>query len=50
MLWIVYAREAAGSADSRWWREQAIRYSRPLEPRKLDRTVHDLGFLFMSSY
>jgi unsaturated chondroitin disaccharide hydrolase len=50
MLWIVYGRETAGSAESRWWREQAIRYSRPLEPRKLDRTVHDLGFLFMSSY
>ena len=50
MLWIVYARQAPGSAESRWWREQAIRYSRPLEPRKLDRAVHDLGFLFMSSY
>ncbi len=50
MLWIVYARQKPGSPESRWWREQAIRYSRPLEPRKLDRTVHDLGFLFMSSY
>jgi unsaturated chondroitin disaccharide hydrolase len=54
MLWIVYARQharaAVGTPESRWWREQAIRYSRPLEPRKLDRDVHDLGFLFMSSY
>ena len=50
MLWMVYARQAPGSPASRWWREQAIRYSRPLEPRKLDRAVHDLGFLFMSSY
>jgi unsaturated chondroitin disaccharide hydrolase len=50
MLWMVYARQAPGSPESRWWREQAIRYSRPLEPRKLDRAVHDLGFLFMSSY
>jgi len=50
MLWIVYGRQDPGSAESRWWREQAIRYSRPLEPRKLDRAVHDLGFLFMSSY
>jgi unsaturated chondroitin disaccharide hydrolase len=50
MLWIIYARQPAGSAESRWWREQAIRYSRPLEPRKLDRTVHDLGFVFLSSY
>jgi unsaturated chondroitin disaccharide hydrolase len=50
MLWIIYARQPAGSSASRWWREQAIRYSRPLEPRKLDRTVHDLGFVFLSSY
>jgi unsaturated chondroitin disaccharide hydrolase len=50
MLWIVYARQTPGSPESRWWREQAIRYSRPLEPRMLDRTVHDLGFLFMSTY
>lgn len=50
MLWMVYGRQAAGSPEARWWRQQAIRYSRPLEPRKLDRTVHDLGFVFMSSY
>ncbi|MGA2595013.1 MAG: glycoside hydrolase family 88 protein, partial [Bryobacteraceae bacterium] len=50
MLWIVYARQPAGSPESHWWREQAIRYSRPLEPRKFDRAVHDLGFLFMPSY
>ena len=50
MMWIIYARQPAGSPESRWWREQAIRYSRALEPRKLDRNVHDLGFVFMSSY
>jgi unsaturated chondroitin disaccharide hydrolase len=50
MLWMVYARQPPGSPEARWWREQAIRYSRPLEPRKLDRTVHDLGFIFMSTY
>src|SRR5689334_9744284 len=49
MFWILAAREPA-SAEGRWWREQAERYSRPLEPRKLDRNVHDLGFIFMSSY
>src|SRR5881227_1322113 len=32
------------------WRERAERYSRPLEPRRHDRTVHDLGFLFFSTY
>jgi len=50
MLWIVYARQPPGTLESRWWREQAIRYSRPLEPRRSDREVHDLGFLFVSSY
>ncbi len=50
MLWIVYAREMPSGSEARWWREQAIRYSKPLEPRKLDRNVHDLGFIFMSTY
>jgi unsaturated chondroitin disaccharide hydrolase len=33
-----------------WWRAQAEAYSRLLEPRKMDRAVHDLGFLFGSTY
>ena len=33
-----------------WWRAQAEAYCRPLEPRKTDRQVHDLGFLFWSTY
>src|SRR5260370_13603730 len=49
MLWILYGLAPEGP-DAAWWREQAIRYSRPLEPRKLDRNVHDLGFIFMSTY
>jgi unsaturated chondroitin disaccharide hydrolase len=28
----------------------AEQYTRPLEPRRYDRTVHDLGFLFFSTY
>jgi unsaturated chondroitin disaccharide hydrolase len=50
MMWILAAREDAASPEGRYWREQAIRYSRPLEPRKMDRNVHDLGFIFMSTY
>ncbi|HSW51156.1 MAG TPA: glycoside hydrolase family 88 protein [Bryobacteraceae bacterium] len=50
IMWILQAREAEGSARANWWREQAIRYSEPLEPRKLDRDVHDLGFIFTSAY
>ena len=50
MLWIVYERESQSSPDRGWWRQQAIRYTKPLEPRKHDREVHDLGFIFMSTY
>jgi unsaturated chondroitin disaccharide hydrolase len=50
MLWIVYAREPQSSPERVWWRQQAIRYSKPLESRKNDREVHDLGFIFMSTY
>jgi len=50
MMWIFCRRAAAGSADAAFWRAQAERYSRPLEPRQYDREVHDLGFIFMSSY
>src|SRR5437763_16693927 len=32
------------------WRDLAERYSRALEPRRFDRAVHDLGFLFFSTY
>jgi unsaturated chondroitin disaccharide hydrolase len=49
MLWVVAAREPDDAAG-RWWREQAIRYTQPLEMRQFDRAVHDLGFLFMSTY
>jgi unsaturated chondroitin disaccharide hydrolase len=45
LMWIFAAR-----TQDEWWREQAIRYTRPLEPRKFDRNVHDLGFIFMSTY
>ena len=45
MMWILAARE-----PDQEWMEQAIRYSKPLEPRQHDRNVHDLGFIFMSTY
>jgi unsaturated chondroitin disaccharide hydrolase len=51
MMWIVYEQEAVNqSPDAHWWREKAIAYSKPLEPRQFDRDVHDLGFIFMSTY
>ncbi len=44
-LWLLhrYTRED-------WWRERAIHYCRLMEPRKADRNVHDLGFLFWPSW
>jgi unsaturated chondroitin disaccharide hydrolase len=45
MMWIFYSR--TGDA---LWRNDAEHYSRRLEQRKHDRNVHDLGFLFWSTY
>lgn len=45
MLWLIYRQ--TGDA---WWRQQAEHYSRLIEHRKTDRTVHDLGFLFWPTY
>jgi unsaturated chondroitin disaccharide hydrolase len=44
MMWLAF--EYTGEAH---WREAAERYTRRLEPRKFDRDVHDLGFIFMST-
>lgn len=44
-LWLIY--QATGEA---WFREQAEHYTRLLEPRKSDRSVHDLGFLFWPTW
>ena len=42
MMWLAF--EYTGEAK---WREAAEKYTRALEPRKFDRDVHDLGFIFM---
>ena len=44
-MWLLY--QATGDP---WWRGKAEYYSRQLEPRNTDRQVHDLGFLFWSTY
>ncbi len=44
-LWLLYEH----TLDP-YWRDKAEHYSRLLEPRKMDRTVHDLGFVFWSTY
>src|ERR1039457_1618670 len=55
MMWIFHKRSGVpggngGGAQAQYWMDQAIRYTKPLEPRKLDREVHDLGFLFMPTF
>ena len=45
MMWQFHRR--TGEAT---WRERAEHYSRLLEPRQHDRNVHDLGFIFLSTY
>jgi unsaturated chondroitin disaccharide hydrolase len=45
ILWLLHRH--TGAAD---WRRLAEAYTRPLEPRRHDRAVHDLGFLFLSTY
>jgi unsaturated chondroitin disaccharide hydrolase len=45
MMWIFHSR-----TSDRWWCEKAEHYSRLIEERKTDRAIHDLGFLFWSTW
>ena len=45
IFWLLHKH--TGSPE---WGRHAEAYSRALEPRKHDRNVHDLGFLFFSTY
>ncbi len=40
----------AKARQDSWWLAKAVDYSTPLERRQYDRAVHDLGFLFFSTY
>ncbi|HEY3289897.1 MAG TPA: glycoside hydrolase family 88 protein [Anaerolineae bacterium] len=44
-MWLLYRH-----THDAYWRERAEHYSRLLEHRKSDRSVHDLGFLFWSTW
>jgi unsaturated chondroitin disaccharide hydrolase len=44
-LWLVWEH-----SQEPWFRAQAERYSRSIEGRKGDRSVHDLGFLFIPTW
>lgn len=45
ILWMLYK-----NTGDKQWLDPARRLSRRLEPRRKDTTVHDLGFLFFSTY
>jgi len=49
-MMFIFAKHSQNNGSGAFWLEQATRYTKPLEPRKNDEDVHDLGFLFMSSY
>lgn len=40
----------AEATGEEWWLDKAIAYATPLEERQYDRAVHDLGFIFLSTY
>jgi unsaturated chondroitin disaccharide hydrolase len=45
LMWIFHTQ-----TGDPWWRGKAEHYSRLIEERKTDRTIHDLGFLFWSTW
>jgi unsaturated chondroitin disaccharide hydrolase len=50
MMWQFHRRTADRKRRERKWRERAEHYSKLLEHRQHDRTVHDLGFIFLNTY
>ena len=50
MMWVFHRYLGPGSPEADWWMDRAVQYTTPLEERKFDREVHDLGFIFLSTY
>lgn len=50
IMWILARSAGPNHPDYQFWVERAIRYSKPLEDRKTDSDVHDLGFIFLSTF
>ena len=50
IMWIFAKYLGADRPEGKYWMENAIRYTKPLEGRKADSDVHDLGFIFFSTY
>ena len=51
MMWLFRRFEVeTGGKDPEYWYKKAVDYTKPLEKRKSDPDVHDLGFVFQHSY
>ncbi|MBV8846665.1 MAG: glycoside hydrolase family 88 protein [Bryobacterales bacterium] len=50
LMWIFHKHADKESAEGRFWLDNAVKYTKPLEARKSDPELHDLGFLFFSTY
>lgn len=50
MMWIFARYTGSTHPQYQFWVEKAIHYSKPLEGRKTDSDVHDLGFIFLSTF
>ncbi len=50
MMWVFHRITEKATPEAEYWVDQAIRYTKPLEPRQFDRESHDLGFVFFSTY
>lgn len=52
LMWLFqrYHADRRNRSEAQYWLDKAIEYTKPLEPRKNDREVHDLGFIFMNTY
>jgi unsaturated chondroitin disaccharide hydrolase len=50
MMWLFRRFDEDHGGDPEQWLQLAKKYSKPLESRQFDRDVHDLGFIFLSTY
>jgi unsaturated chondroitin disaccharide hydrolase len=50
IMWIFSRYLGPENQQARWWTDLAMEYTKPLEPRKDESDVHDLGFIFLSTY
>lgn len=51
MMWVFHKHEAQnGGADAKFWRDQAVAFTEPLEKLKDDEEVHNLGFILFPTY